>query len=113
MALATANAHGTVAFDLDVNVAGGDVDVALSVMYEGHPTGVRAFRRDIGASYIDMNVACFSPVPTPNAIKIPSSLLVDVLAVDAVNAGDINVDVPDIKGEITTLPPRIEKGNTG
>ena len=112
MALATANAHGTVAFNVDVNVAHGDVDVAFPVMYEGHSAGIRASCHNFSASYVDVNVAFFTPVPTPNAIKVPPSLLIAVHAVDAVDAGDIDVDVSDIEGEFTTFPPRIEKGNT-
>ena len=112
VALAAANAHGTVALDLDVYVARGYGDVALSVMDEGHSAGIRAFRHDIGAADIDMNVAFFTPVPAPDAIEISPSVLVVVHAVDAVDAGDVDVDVPDIEGEVTAFSSRIEKGNT-
>ena len=112
MALAAANAHGTVALDPDVYVARGDVDVALSVMYEGHSAGIRAFRHNVGAPYVDMNVAFLAPVSAPDAIEIPPSLLVAVLAVDAVDAGDVDVDVLDIEGKVAPFSPGIEKGNT-
>ena len=110
MALAAANADGTVALDMDIDVARGYGDVALSVMYEGHSAGVRTPDHDIGASDIDVNVALVTPVSAPDAIEIPPSILVVVHAVDAEAAGDIDVDVLDIEGEIATLSPRIEKG---
>ena len=110
VALAAANAHGTVALDPDVDIARGDGDVALSVMYEGHPAGIRALDNDIGASNIDVNVAFLTPVSAPDSIEIPPSILVVVHTVDAEAAGDIDLDVPNIEGEVAALSPRIEKG---
>ena len=76
-ALASANAHGTVAFDLDVNVTHSYVDVAFTIMYEGHSAGIRAFHHDTSVSHVDVNVAFFCPVSSqmPSRYLPPSSLL--------------------------------------
>ena len=96
VALASANAYGTVAFHLDVHVSGGYVDIAGTVMHEGYPAGVSevsgvhaAARHDINisAAYINLNGAC-TPMDTKNAVEMSS-------------AADIDVDIPGINGEVT------------